>query len=129
MFKGNHIKDKFMSDLETTMTEQAPETTMTVQAPKRKAKTDAPVQETDTPVQETVTIMIASTERDSSDVFVAVNGHNFMIQRDQEVTVPKYIYDLLKSAKETVYKQSKDRATGEVTTKVIEVSSYPVTLV
>ncbi len=100
-----------MSDLETTMTEQAP---------KRTTKATAP---------ETVTIMIASTERDSSDVFVAVNGQNFMIQRDQEVTVPKYIYDLLKSAKETVYKQSKDRATGEVATKVVEVSSYPVTLV
>jgi mRNA deadenylase 3'-5' endonuclease subunit Ccr4 len=113
MFKGNHIKDKFMSDLETTMTEQSP---------KRTAKTA-------TPEQETVTIIIASTERDSSDVFIAVNGHNFLIQRDQEVTVPKYIYDLIKSAKETVYKQSKDRATGEVTTKVIEVSSYPVTLV
>jgi hypothetical protein len=122
MFKGNYIKDKLMSDLETTMTEQAPETTMADKEPKRKAKTDAPV-------QETVTIVIASTERDSSDVFVAVNGHNFLIQRDQEVTVPKYIYDLLKAAKETVYKQSKDRATGEVTTKVIEVSSYPVTLV
>jgi hypothetical protein len=95
---------------------------MTEQAPKRATKTA-------TPAQETVNIVIASTERDSSDVFIAVNGHNFLIQRDQEVTVPKYIYDLLKYAKETVYKQSKDRATGEVTTKVIEVSSYPVTLV
>lgn len=50
-----------------------------------------------------VTIEIAESEREQSDVFVGVNGRNFHIKRGIPVAVPPEVEQVLASAKQTVY--------------------------
>lgn len=59
-----------------------------------------------------VTIRINSTEQDKEDVFVAVNGFAFTIQRDKDVEIPFTVYQVLMDAKTSVYRQVK-REDGE----------------
>lgn len=102
-------------------------------APKRKAPApksedtqaaskpkDAPINDGD-PTERTrkelagekkVTVIINSTAEDKDDVFVAVNGYPYTIQRDQEVPIPFSVYQVLMDAKTTVYRQVK-REDGE----------------
>jgi hypothetical protein len=97
-----------MSDIETLVDDVIEAT------PAKTSKTKAAAKE------ETVTISVASTDRDTADVFVGVNGRTFLIKRDAVVTVPKYIYEHLRDAKETIF----DPKTGEER----KIASYNVTM-
>lgn len=59
-----------------------------------------------------VTVRINSTELDKEDVFVAVNGLSYTIQRDKDVEIPFSLYQTLLDAKSSVYRQVK-REDGE----------------
>jgi hypothetical protein len=89
-------------------------------ATKTTAKESAPINDGD-PTERTrkelatekkVTVVINSTAEDKDDVFVALNGFAFTIQRDKEVQIPFSVYQVLMDAKSTVYRQVK-REDGE----------------
>jgi hypothetical protein len=63
-------------------------------------------------IEKKVTVVINSTAEDKDDVFVALNGFAFTIQRDKEVQIPFSVYQVLMDAKSTVYRQVK-REDGE----------------
>lgn len=48
--------------------------------------------------EEQIQVNIASTEKDSSPVFVGINGHSYLIKRDSWVSVPKSIVAVLDNA-------------------------------
>lgn len=52
-------------------------------------------------------IVIPSTEREKTDVPVAVNGYTVLIQRDKEVEVPLSIIEALDNSTMTIYDQVK----------------------
>lgn len=62
--------------------------------------------------QRRVKIKIPSTEREKDDVSVGINGHVFLIKRDEFVEVPVAVIEVLNNAKMTVYTQKK-REDGE----------------
>ncbi len=98
-----------MSDIETIVDDVAAPVAKTSKTAKPKANPD-----------ERVNIIIASTEKDQSDVFVGVNGVTFLFQRDQVVAVPRYIYEHLINSKTTVF----DPKTGAERL----IASYPVSM-
>lgn len=69
-----------------------------------------------------VKILIPSTEAQGGNrpVFVGVNGVSFLIKRDEEVDVPVPVYEVLRNARHTVYKQNDD---GSLVPR--EVPAYP----
>lgn len=88
--------------------------------PKTADKAQAPINDGDPTertrkelaTEKTVTVVINSTAEEKDDVFVAVNGLAFTIQRDKEVQIPFSVYQALMDAKTTVYRQIK-RDDGE----------------
>lgn len=52
-----------------------------------------------------VKIRIPSTDTSKDDVFVGVNGYNFVIQRDQDVDVPQGVYEILNNSLMSLYRQ------------------------
>lgn len=74
-------------------------------------------------------IMIPSTEKDSSPVFLGVNGWTFLVKRDEVVELPESVKELLDNAKMTVYVQRKADDGGEGLVLVpMEVLRYPYQL-
>lgn len=55
----------------------------------------ATVKQNDTPDTELVDVFISRESRDDKDVYVAVNGQDFLIKRGEHVKVPKYIAEVL----------------------------------
>ncbi|HDI3132783.1 TPA: hypothetical protein PMB21_001457 [Vibrio cholerae] len=58
--------------------------------------------------QKKVRLKIFSSERDKSDVYVAVNEYDCKIQRDEFVEVPYAVYQVLMNSTETHFEQQKD---------------------
>ena len=58
------------------------------------------VEEVD-PWKENVKFM-APLDGEKGDIFVSLNGHNYIIKRGEEVTIPKPIFEVLKNSTETV---------------------------
>lgn len=50
--------------------------------------------------EDTVMVKIPKTETEREDVFVCVNGCSYLIQRGQEVEVPKFVAEVLKNSEE-----------------------------
>ena len=50
--------------------------------------------------EDTVKVKIPKTETEREDVFVCVNGCAYLIQRGQEVEVPKFVAEVLKNSEE-----------------------------
>jgi hypothetical protein len=50
--------------------------------------------------EDTVMVKIPKTETEREDVFVCVNGCAYLIQRGQEVEVPKFVAEVLKNSEE-----------------------------
>ena len=50
--------------------------------------------------KDTVMVKIPKTETEREDVFVCVNGCSYLIQRGQEVEVPKFVAEVLKNSEE-----------------------------
>lgn len=50
--------------------------------------------------KDTVKVKIPKTETEREDVFVCVNGFSYLIQRGQEVEVPKFVAEVLKNSEE-----------------------------
>lgn len=50
--------------------------------------------------EDTVKVKIPKTETEREDVFVCVNGCSYLIQRGQEVEVPKFVAEVLKNSEE-----------------------------
>lgn len=98
-----------MSDIETIVDDVVEPVAKTSKTTKPKANPD-----------ERVNIIIASTEKDQTDVFVGVNGVTFLIKRDEVVAVPRYIYEHLINTKTTVF----DPKTGAERL----IASYPVSM-
>lgn len=91
-----------------------------VETVKHTNKASAPINDGD-PTERTrralaaekkVTVVINSTAENSDDVFVAIQGLAFTIQRDKEVQIPLSVYQVLMDAKSTAYRQAK-REDGE----------------
>jgi len=66
-------------------------------------------------------LTIYSSESDSSDVSLVVNGHNLLIQRNVEVQVMKPFVDMLKDA--VIYTNVQDPDTGIISARQIQ--KYP----
>lgn len=47
---------------------------------------------------EMVTVIIPRTSPKDDDVFISVNNETFLIKRDEEVTIPKYAYDVYRES-------------------------------
>ncbi len=79
--------------------------------------------------QKKVKIIIPKTEQEKGDVYIAVNGHNYLIQRGQEVEIPEDVLQVLDHAviEEYVQKRSPD---GEgYTMEKVEVKRFPYQIV
>lgn len=50
--------------------------------------------------EDTVMVKIPKTETEREDVFACVNGLSYLIQRGQEVEVPKFVAEVLKNSEE-----------------------------
>lgn len=79
----------------------------------------------------TVKILIPSVEGDtgSAPVFVGLNTREYLIQRDEEVTVPYGVYENLKNAREKRYRMVRNPETNKNELTFTEVSAYPVQVV
>lgn len=118
------MPDDVMNELESELEEsieqrepvkkKAPAKKRTKAAAKRAAPAAVPVKKTTRAAdkdnltatrailraEKTIKIMIASTDRDKHDVFTAINGHNYKIQRNEWVEVPMSIFLNLENAVE-----------------------------
>ena len=69
-----------------------------------ETKTENKAVETKTAKKKTVTINIPITRHEKGDVFVGINGMNYLIKRGVDVEVPESVVEVLKHKEEMMAK-------------------------